>query len=62
MIDVIKRFFMGKEKPKTDFSEFFTSASSGEKKKLLREVIQDANRDQLELVERHKKMFSKVTP
>ena len=41
-------------KPTTDFSDFFHSASSAEKKKLLKSVIKKANKDQLDLVQRYK--------
>lgn len=41
------------KKPTTDFSEFFHSASSAEKKKLLMSVIREANKDQRDLVNKY---------
>lgn len=55
MIREIKHF-LGVEdnkKPTTDFSEFFHSASSAEKKRLLMTVIREANKDQRDLVEKY---------
>ena len=46
------------EQPKTDFSKFFYTASSGQKKKLLLEVVKDANKDQRELV----KLYNQIHP
>jgi len=43
---------------KTDFSNFFCTASSGQKKKLLLEVVRDANKDQRELV----KSYNRTNP
>jgi len=55
MITKIKHFFgFGKsKKPTTDFSAFFRSASSEEKKKVLIDVVRKANKDQRDLVERY---------
>ena len=55
MITKIKAFFgiKAEGKPQTDFSEFFHNASSGEKKKLLTEVVREANKDQRELIDRY---------
>jgi len=39
--------------PTTDFSDFFHRASSSEKKKLLEEVVREANKDQRDLVSRY---------
>jgi hypothetical protein len=41
------------EEPRTDFSEFFFNATSGEKKKLMTEVIREANSDQKALIEKY---------
>ncbi len=59
MIAYLTQFFKGISKPKSDFSEFFTSASAQEKKKVFRNAIQAANREQRELVEQYEKMQSK---
>lgn len=55
MIKKIKTFFGFKRKkePTTDFSLFFHSASSTEKKKLLEAVVKEANKDQRDLVKRY---------
>ncbi len=53
-------FGRGKEEPKTDFSAFFRDASSQEKKKLLREVVREANKDQRDLVEKHRNLKTKT--
>jgi hypothetical protein len=45
-------FKQGKE-PTTDFSAFFHNASSAEKKKLLKSVVREANKDQRDLVQRY---------
>lgn len=42
-----------KKEPTTDFSAFFHSASSAEKKKLLKSVVREANKDQRNLVKRY---------
>ena len=47
------------EEPKTDFSRFFFSATSGEKKKLMTEVIREANNDQRALIERYENLERK---
>lgn len=53
-------FGRGKEEPKTDFSAFFHDASSRDKKKLLKEVVREANKDQRELVEKYRKLETKT--
>ena len=55
---MIKNVFRREEKQKSDFSDFFINAKSGEKKKLLKEVIRKANEDQKNLVSRYDRMFS----
>ncbi|HLD63374.1 MAG TPA: hypothetical protein VI913_00585 [Candidatus Peribacteraceae bacterium] len=57
ILRALKRLFKREETPKTDFSEFFVSASTKEKEKLLRQVIKDANKDQRELIKRYDKAF-----
>jgi hypothetical protein len=55
MIQKIKKFIglsKGK-KPTTDFSAFFHNATSSEKKKLLEQVVREANKDQRDLVEKY---------
>ena len=57
MIMKIKSF-MGLSRPKqptTDFSTFFHSASSAQKKKLLESVVREANKDQRDLVEHYRR-------
>lgn len=49
------------EQPETDFSNFFHTASSGQKKKLLLEVVRDANKDQRELVKAYNRIHSNPT-
>lgn len=55
MIKIIKHFlgFNEAKKPTTDFSVFFHSASSAEKKKLLAGVVREANKDQRDLVSKY---------
>jgi hypothetical protein len=53
MIAVIKALFQRNTPPQTDFSEFFYGASAGEKKKLLMEVVREANKDQKALIKRY---------
>lgn len=55
MMRQIKKFlgFKREKEPTTDFSAFFHNASSAEKKKLLRSVVREANKDQRDLVERY---------
>lgn len=58
MIGKIKYIFGIKEekKPGTDFSAFFHSASAAEKRKLLEQVVREANKDQRDLVKRYETM------
>lgn len=58
MIKKIKKFIhsLNTKKTKTDFSEFFHNASAGQKKKLLLEVIKEANRDQQKLIEKYNRL------
>lgn len=62
MIKRIKKFLgIGKkEKKTTDFSEFFYHAPASEKKKLLVEVVREANKDQQEVVKQYHRLFSKT--
>lgn len=55
MIQKIKTLlgFKRKKEPTTDFSVFFHSASSAEKKRLLESVVREANKDQRDLVKRY---------
>ena len=56
MIEFIK-YFLGFNKPeerKDDFSDFFQSASSKEKAKVIRQVLREANEEQREMVKKHK--------
>ena len=63
MIRKIKEFFGCEDakKPITDFSAFFHNASSAEKKKLLTEVVREANQDQKDLLERYERSNRLVT-
>ncbi len=61
MIAKLKKLLKKDEKPRTDFSDFFYNASSAEKKKLLTEVIREANKDQRALIERYNKTITKTT-
>ena len=61
MMHAIKGFFgISKPKPTTEFSVFFNSASSEEKKKLFKEVLRKANDDQRELVRKYDVMKTKT--
>ena len=55
MIKLLKRILGSKDakKPTTDFSYFFHNASSGEKKKMLKSIVKEANKDQRDLVEKY---------
>ncbi len=63
MIKKIKSFLgvVETKKPTNDFSDFFHNASSAEKKKLLIEVVREANKDQRALIERYNKTITKTT-
>ena len=41
------------KEPTNDFSKFFHTASSAEKKKVLESVVREANKDQRDLIERY---------
>lgn len=43
------------KKPTTQFSAFFNTASSGEKKEVLKRVVRKANEEQRALMERNEK-------
>ncbi len=53
----IKRILGIKNEPKTDFSAFFYGASSREKKKLMLEVVREANKDQKKILDRYDRMI-----
>jgi len=53
-----KIFNSAAAKQESDFSSFFLNASSGEKKKLLKEVVREANSDQKKLVDNYRKIYS----
>ncbi len=57
----LKSLFAEKNKPKTEFSTFFTEASSREKKQVLTEVVRKANQDQKDLIERYHQLKTKTT-
>lgn len=58
MINKIKHFLglNTAKKPTTDFSVFFHTASSAEKKKLLSGVVREANKDQRDLIKKYDMM------
>ncbi len=60
MINKIKSLIGIKQtkQSETDFSNFFHTASSGQKKKLLLEVVKDANKDQRELIRAYNRIHS----
>lgn len=59
MMKIIANLF-SKGNPETDFSVFFNTASSREKKKLLTEVVREANNDQKRMVEKYDEAFAKT--
>lgn len=63
MMKKIKSFLGLSEakEPTTDFSGFFHNASAAEKKKLLTEVVREANKDQRALIERYNRTVAKTT-
>jgi hypothetical protein len=64
MIQRIKQFFrfsQAKAQPTTEFSAFFTNASSGEKKKFFKEIVRKANQDQRDLMKKYEEMQTKTT-
>ncbi|MEK7105498.1 MAG: hypothetical protein AAB865_02345 [Patescibacteria group bacterium] len=56
MIRHLTQLFKTKSKPKTDFSEFFISASEQEQKKLFTKVLRAANQDQKEIADRYERL------
>jgi hypothetical protein len=46
---MIKLFKKKTARPSTDFSQFFVLSKSAEKKKILKEVVRKANKDQKQL-------------
>ncbi len=62
MINKIKSYLGIKEikEPTTDFSAFFHNASSAQKKKLLTEVVREANKDQRAVIERYNRRTTKT--
>lgn len=58
MINFFRRLFGRGAKTETnEFYRFVTDASSGEKKKILKQVIRQADEDQLNLVKRYEQRF-----
>lgn len=45
---------------RTDFSDFFVQKSDEDKKRLLEEVVREANKDQQAIVEEYKRRFTKA--
>ena len=60
MIKAFLALFKRRSEPKTDFSEFFVSTSAKEKERILKEVVQQASQDQLEVIKRYEKTFPKA--
>jgi hypothetical protein len=61
MMRFIRNLFIhqGSEtREKDDFSDFFLNAKSGEKAKVIRQVLREANKEQRELVEKYRQKFS----
>ena len=59
MIKKILKFCNGKSTESSSaFSDFFAESSSREKKKIIKEAINSANKDQRDLVNRHRRAFS----
>ncbi|MBI5742504.1 MAG: hypothetical protein HZA25_01540 [Candidatus Niyogibacteria bacterium] len=58
MIGKIKHILgiRGARTPSTDFSAFFHNASAAEKKKMLEQVVREANKDQRDLVKKYEIM------
>lgn len=52
--------FRPQKQAENDFSAFFHASKSGEKKKVLKQAIRGANKDQKELVEKYEKLFAKT--
>ena len=52
MNKIISKFFGLGSKRTSGFSSFFRDSSSAEKKKVIKKVIREANKDQRELIER----------
>lgn len=59
MKDIFKKIWPKKEE-KNDFSEFFNNASADEKKRLFKEVIREANKDQKDLMATYEKTLTKT--
>ncbi|OGM93436.1 hypothetical protein A2333_01975 [Candidatus Wolfebacteria bacterium RIFOXYB2_FULL_49_7] len=55
MIKKIKQIIRKNSAPETDFSRFFYTASSGEKKKVMKQVIREANKDQKDMIKRYER-------
>lgn len=60
MITQLMQYFKGAPKSKSDFADFFISASAREKKKVFSDAIRAANREQRELVDNYEKMKLKT--
>ena len=52
MIKKIKQILKRDNAPETDFSRFFYNASSGEKKRVMKQVVREANKDQNDLLKK----------
>lgn len=61
MIKILKRLFSPKREGKPDFSSFFNTASTEERRKLMEDVAHKANEDQRALLERYERSYHKKT-
>ncbi len=61
MMALFKKLFGNGDKPKRDFSDFFTKTSAPEKADLLQRVVREANEDQKRLMDEAKEVLSKKT-
>ncbi len=61
MIKVFINKILGREVASSnDFSAFFRNASARDKKKLLKDVVREANNDQRAVIEKYERMVSKI--
>lgn len=58
---LLKKIFGRAEASKAGFSSFFRNASEQEKKKLIKEVVREANADQRKILEKYDRQFSKAS-
>lgn len=56
MKTLVRKFFKGKEKAKTDFSEFAYFANAGKKKKVVEKAVKRANEQQEAVIQEYNKI------